>query len=485
MSGDNNLLKALTLIVLVLYITNANAEPSSLFANWDILDVEGSIPRSAAGNAISRDEECNDWKTPITLTLPAAVKQAWCASPRSREAWANIKAQTSALGISRASYLPTLSANVQSDMSTTVTAVEDHPEFSSGLRRVTATQSLTLDWLLLDFGRRRAVERTNIELLTAAHANHAGILLEILSDIAKDYYAAQAYLGALNAALSIEETAIASTAVALGRVERGVAPISDSLQAQTALADASLARTKAEGDRLIALGGLANRMGLAPDTPLTLLPIGVDVEAQASVSTAAVSELIALAQASHPRIAEALARQNAASERVAQANAEFLPKLSFSARASHNNAPVTASLGASQLPAMMREKSIGLQLSIPIFDGLSREYQKRQLIYQVEAEKARLDAARQQVAADVWNGFQGLQVARSTVSQANALLLVAQSAYDVSKERYFVGVGMITDLLNAQSALATAKRRQIQAFADWRTAQTLLTSKLGTLSLPL
>ena len=47
--------------------------------------------------------------------------------------------------------------------------------------------------------------------------------------------------------------------------------------------------------------------------------------------------------------------------------------------------------------------------------------------------------------------------------------------------RYKAGVGNILDVLNAQSALATARLQRIQALLDWNVSRAMLAKAVGTL----
>ena len=48
---------------------------------------------------------------PSPLALPDAVEYALCKNPKTRQAWAQVKADAAAFGIGRAGYLPTLNAS--------------------------------------------------------------------------------------------------------------------------------------------------------------------------------------------------------------------------------------------------------------------------------------------------------------------------------------------------------------------------------------
>jgi len=108
-------------------------------------------------------------------------------------------------------------------------------------------------------------------------------------------------------------------------------------------------------------------------------------------------------------------------------------------------------------------------------------------VHQAEAQADRqryvLDEVRQQVGLQVWTTFQALRAASENVTNSATLLDVAQRSYVAAERRYQIGVGSILELLNAQSALAEAKRQRIQALTDWRSERLQLAEKLGRLGM--
>lgn len=219
-------------------------------------------------------------------------------------------------------------------------------------------------------------------------------------------------------------------------------------------------------------------MNLEPDTPLALPEVaeGVLPDAQFDES---ISELIGEAKRSHPSIAAAQAQLEASEAKVAQTKAQGMPTLSLVAKYSRNNQPTTLQIGQPQFATTGREWYLGLQLTIPLFEGFGRTYQVEQARAQAEHERDVLEEARRQVGLDVWISYQALQVAKVNVGNSAMLLDVAGRSYQAAQRRYDQGVGSILELLTTQSSLASAKRQRIQALTDWRSARLQLAAKLG------
>lgn len=334
--------------------------------------------------------------------------------------------------------------------------------------------------MLYDFGGRKAALANAQALLAAAWANQDATLQASFSSVATDYYAAQAAAGKLASAKEAESIARDSFMAASARVAHGVAAISDQLQAQTSYAQATFNRAKAEGDLQAALGTLAADMSLRPDQPVTM-PDADDGVVPDQNFAESVAAMIEEAQSAHPDIAAARAKLDAAMASEQQTRAEGLPNLSLIAKYSQNNQPASLGLGQPQFAATGHDWYVGVQVQIPLFDGLSRTYKVRGAHAQVEVQEDKLDEARQQVGLDVWKSYQALQTNIQNVGNTATLKQIAQRSFDVAKHRYAVGVGNILELVAAQKALSEAKQQRIQALTDWRAARLQLAAKMGRL----
>ncbi|MDR2112696.1 MAG: TolC family protein, partial [Candidatus Accumulibacter sp.] len=87
----------------------------------------------------------------------------------------------------------------------------------------------------------------------------------------------------------------------------------------------------------------------------------------------------------------------------------------------------------------------------------------------------------QQVALEVWTNYQDLVTATQSIRTAADLLASAEQSERVALGRYKAGVGTILDVLNAQSALASARVQRIQAALDWSVSRAALAKAVGTL----
>lgn len=456
---------------------------SSVWA-FDPLWVEHSVSTTPAAGVLGSDRAavCVFDALPRLLRLQDAIERSLCLNPKTREAWANVKIQASAVGVARGAFLPTLSANWQGTRDKTVNHVIGYSQYDSGYRTNLQNAGVSLSWVLYDFGSRAAALRNEANLLAAAQANQQATLQEVFAKVARDYYAAQAARGALAAAREIEQTAHDSVDAATALFNAGRADVSDQLQAETTYTDSMMSRVKSEEAWKVAEGTLAADMNLSSDIELSLPDVG-DGVAPTRQFTDSVAELMKEAQRTHPAIVAAQARVAAARAKARQIRADGLPRLSLVAQYNYNNQPTSLQLGYPVFPARHSEWYLGIQVTIPIFEGFTRTYLTHGAEAQTDLQAALLEETRQQVGLEVWNSYQALQSATSNLGNSAKLLSLAQRSQKVARQRYKMGVGNIQELLNTQSSLATAKQKRIQALTDWRSTRLQLAAKLGNLGM--
>jgi outer membrane protein len=439
-----------------------------------------AIPTNAGNPILGSHVSCTFAAPGDPLTLQESIERALCANPDTRNAWTIIEERAAAVGVSKAAYLPTLSATGEWVHDDSITDVRDHSALSSNYSTMVHSGSLTLGWVLYDFGGRRAALADAKALLIAAQANEDAVLQQVFADTAKGYYAAQSAREQLRADDAVVTDAQNSLSAAQERVKHGAAPITEVYQAQTAYTQARVTQTRDRGQALAAQGNLANAIALSPDTPLTLDALNESVTPDASF-TRTVAELMAQAEHTHPAMLAAEKELQAAQAGVTQAKAQGRPTIKLVGQYSQNNEPVQLGLGQPHYPATGHDGYIGVQVNVPIFSGFATTYQVRQAQAQVDQQAVALDKARQQVALQVWTSYQTLQTDTQNLVTSSQLQDVATQAWESAQRRYRSGVGTILELLSTQSALAQARQQRVEAVTEWRYDRLALASALGQL----
>jgi len=389
------------------------------------------------------------------LNLPEVVNLALCNNPQTREVWASSRAQAAQVGVSKASYLPGANLSASGNRTSPGTGQRSY--------------GLTLSYLLYDFGTRAAGVENARQLLAAANATQDSTVQAVFLQAVQSFYQTQATQAALDAALESERAAKESFAAAEARYAAGSATPADKLQAQTAYSQATLNQITASGNLNNAKGALANMLGL--DANQNIVLAAADITTVPASFDRDIAALIEEARLRRPDLQAAAAQVKAAQANVDAARASGMPSLSLTASTNQTSAAGVTSHGS----------SVGLNLSVPLFSGFAPTYRIRAAEAQVEAQTAQLERLRLQVALDVWTAYQNLITATQSLRTTADLLNSAQQSERVALGRYKAGVGSILDVLNAQSALASARQQRIQSTFNWNVNRATLAQAMGSL----
>lgn len=397
------------------------------------------------------------------LLLVDALDLALCANPQTRQTWAAARAAAAQVGIARGAYLPSVTGTASAQRT------DARNSLTSGVRDQ-ATGTLSFSYLLFDFGGRDATLAQAQAALAAADWSHNVTLQSVLVATTDAYFGLHAAEEAVASAAVAEQAGARSLDAAKARQLAGAATRADVLQAQTALSQARLARMQAEGDAANARGVLANRLGLSAARPVKIAP-PPDLDAR-RLGDAAVDRLIEAALARRPdlRAADAQVRSAEAAVRVQEAAAK--PSVS-----------VVGNLSATSVNPGLdpRSGAVGLSVNIPLFLGYQPTYRIRAAREQVEVQIANRDRLRNDVSLDVWQSYQTVRTQRESLAAATDLATSATESWELALGRYRAGAGSVTDLLNAQTALAQARVQVIQSRYRWNVAKVTLAKAIGTL----
>ena len=400
------------------------------------------------------------------LTLPDIVELGLRNNPETRLAWANAEAAAAAYGSARGEWLPTIDGDVSAQRIKTVA--------SAG--RVSVEQSVlapsaTLSYLLLDFGGRTGRVSGAKQRLLAAGFTHNAAIQDAVLLIEVSYFQYLATRSLLEAQRTTLAEAQANLQAAEERRRVGLATIADVLQARTAASQAQLDLQSTEGNLQTTRGALALALGLPAN-----LPYDVDSSA-AAVPVAALADsvnaLIASALEGRPDLAAAEAEARAAQAAIGELRSDLLPSLQFSATGGRTY--------ATTIPNGANSYNLTLGLSIPIFNGFSRQYDLKGAQYLAEAARARSQSLRQQVVFQVFSAYYALQTATRRVHTTEVLIGSAEQSNEVALARYKAGVGTVLDLLASQSALASARAQRVDARLAWSVSLAQLAHDAGVL----
>ncbi len=400
------------------------------------------------------------------LTLPEIVDIGLRNNASTHLAWANAQAAAAAYGSARGERFPTVDGDVTATRLKTVASLGRNAVTQSLI-----TPSLSLSYLVLDFGGRGGrIEGSRQQLLAAAFTHNAAIQDVVLQiQVAYfQYLATRALVGAQRTTLS---EAQANLEAAEERRRVGLATIADVLQARTAASQAQLDLQTFEGNIQTTRGALALALGLPANLPYD---IDSTITARAVAPLAdSVDALIASALKGRPDLAAARSQAEAARAGIGEARSSLLPSLNLNG--------TTGRTYATSIPNGANSYNLALGLSIPLFNGFSRQYDLRAAQFEADAASARTEVLRQQVVYEVFSAYYALQTSTRRVHTAEDLVASAQQSNEVALARYKAGVGSVLDLLAAQTALANARAQYVEARLSWSVSLAQLAHDAGVL----
>jgi outer membrane protein TolC len=384
-------------------------------------------------------------------------------NPQTRLSWAQAQAGAATYGAARALLVPTIDAtsNIADQQTTSQTGSS---------RRNTIIPTVTLNYLLLDFGGRGGTIEAARAAAMALDLTHNAAIQNVALDASVAYFTYQSQRQLVIASRLSLADADTNLSSARQRNQAGVATIADVLQAQTLQAQAQFNLETANGLVQAARASLAATMGLQANTRFELAPMPDSINVNLPVGQ--VDTLIDRALALRPDLASLRASILQAQANVRVARSAEYPTISLGSNGGKTFSDVNNFVGFNY--------GISLGIQIPIFN-LARPFNVKAAEAQVNAASARADLLRTQVAQQVYTSYYALQTATQRFRTAEVVLSTAIRSEEVARTRYRSGVGTIIDLISAQTALANARAQQAQARGLWGQALAQLTHDVGVL----
>jgi outer membrane protein len=217
---------------------------------------------------------------------------------------------------------------------------------------------------------------------------------------------------------------------------------------------------------------------LIGDMPQSLMAVREDLVPQ-TPAPSNIEKWVEMANSANLRIAIQRQALEIAAQEVDRQNAGHLPSLDLvgSYTDSYVNGGI-AGIGLDQRAAV-----IGMQLSVPIYQGGAVSSRSREALSNKLKAQDDLEAARRQADMETRQAYLNLV---STVSQISALeqaLASTQSQLESTQLGYEVGVRTSVDVLNVQQQLFNAKRDLLQARYTYLMNILMLKAAVGDLTM--
>ena len=247
----------------------------------------------------------------------------------------------------------------------------------------------------------------------------------------------------------------------------GIVSKSDVLATNTRLANAKTALVEAKNAASLAEAKFNNYVGLPVSTPivtvdkeLTYTPYGISLESAKSYGVAHRGAIVQAAMA-----------VKAAEENVSRADASDIPTVNASAHRGMN--------GAHWAGNDNKSWSVGATLSWNLWDG-------GQSKANVSAAKAKLEKAKEAYAQTIdtvelqmQEAYLNLKAAEQKIQSTHAAVEAGQEDFRIKTLRYRSGVGTNVDVLDAETALVTARNNYVDALYNYNLSMATLENAMG------
>lgn len=404
------------------------------------------------------------------LTLGKAVDIALCNNAQIRAAWTEIKIETAGVGSARSAYLPTLNATYSPQVTKT-----QYPAFPAANTEVNGhADAINFAWRLFDFGARNHQLEAANQALVAAIAAHDAAIQKALLTLVGSYYDAFTNKAIYDARSEESRLAEQTLQATRNREHKGVAQLSDSLQAQTALAKAELEQQRALGDYRKSVSVMLYNMGVQNYALEVRFPD--DLNAPQPELLGDLQLWLKSAEQNHPAIRQAEASYEAAREKATATALAGYPTVDLYYNYYQNGFPNQGLQSTGSNISMW-----GVTFTLPLFDGFANHYKVRAAEAQAEQSRIQLDDARQQVAAEVIKDYADAISALNNLQASRNLVDAAIASNQSSQRRYDHGAADILELINTQAALADARQERIRTLAEWQAARLKLLAAVGIL----
>lgn len=126
-------------------------------------------------------------------------------------------------------------------------------------------------------------------------------------------------------------------------------------------------------------------------------------------------------------------------------------------------------------------KSVGLQLTVPIFQGLSVQSRVRESLANRDKARKDLENVQRTIALQVRQNYLNVTNGIAQIKALKQALTSSRSQLDSTMLGQEVGVRMEIDVLNAQQQYFSARRDLAQAYYDYLMARLRLKAEVGDL----
>jgi outer membrane protein len=257
--------------------------------------------------------------------------------------------------------------------------------------------------------------------------------------------------------------------------EVGTVTITDVHEAQARLDLATAQEIAARSDIEVKRHALALITGRVPDALRGLRP---DVRFSLP-EPARMEDWVERAQTDGLGVLVQLSNREIASREIERQRAGHYPNVDLVATYGQNKTVIT--FAGNPLANETTSGTVGVQVTVPLFQGLGQESRVHESAYLLDRAHAELDLARRNASLQARQAWLGVVNGIAQSAALRAAQLSSQSSLDANKLGYEVGVRINIDVLNAQQQLYVTRRDLARSNYDTLMSQLRLKAAAGQL----
>jgi outer membrane protein TolC len=430
--------------------------------------------------------------------LAELIDVAERANPETKVAWARAKEAASAVGLAQSEYYPVLALKASGVWANLPVPLPISPN-QAGFLSVKAQEAqavASLEWLLLDFGKRAATVGAARERLLAANLGFNAQHLDIVFKVQTAFYKLSTVRGRISVAQAALDSALKVQEAAEEKLKNGLATAPDLSLARQQAAQAAFDFEEVNSKERDAQVTLAESLGILPTTPIRVadfsrlaLPTNLEVRVEKVIDRTLEQRPDLLARVAVLREKEA---------EIRRARAAYYPTLSIlgNAGGAYERSQLTFQNGSPTPWVDTRQPTwaIGAVLTWPLFEGGARKRKLEIARSEREAAQHELEGARDKAISQVWRFYTDTKLAIRRLEVAAALVEASEKSYEQTFEGYQHGLTSLVDVLAARRELSGARHTLLEtrstllestaalAFASGDLGPRLLNRKPGTLN---
>ena len=390
------------------------------------------------------------------------------ANPETKVAWEHARQAAAAVGLAQSEYYPLLALQASASEAREPVPLPLTPTRAGylDLQDQQAKPVATLEWVLLDFGRRQAAVLAAKNQLLAANFGFNARHQQIVFKVQSAFYEFSKVRGRIAVAQSSVDSARQVQAAAEARLHQGLAAIPDVALARQQAAQALFDLEDVAARERDAQVMLADSMGILPTVSLRVVDFS-----KLSVPTNlddSVEQVIERTLEQRPDLMAKVAVLREKEAEIRRARRAYYPTLALQGEAGETFERSQMRVSGNTLPWESTAQpawSVGLALKWSLFDGGSRQRKLEMARAATAAAQRELDDARDQAISQVWQYYSDTKMAIRRLGVAAALVEASEQSYQQTFAGYQHGLTSLVDVLAARRDLSQARYTQLDTRA--------------------